>query len=142
MKKSGINLFSKKSNSLNFIDKIIKLDCGTSVECIKVFSYNESYMQGHFHNNPIVPGSILIECMLQALSILCKSTNAGQGKILKVSTFPVINFKRTVIPGDELLISATIENELDGRITSKVISKVEGIEVCSGMFLLLLSDKH
>lgn len=142
MKKSGINLFSKKSNSLNFIDKIIKLDCGTSVECIKVFSYNESYMQGHFYNNPIVPGTILIECMLQALSILCRSKNTIHGKILKANTFPVINFKRTVIPGDELSISAIIENELDGRITAKVNSKVEGVEVCSGMFCLTLSDQN
>ena len=138
MKKNGLNLFSKKNNSLNFIDKIIKLDIGKSVDCVKVFSYNESYMQGHFHNNPIVPGTILIECMLQAVSIVCNSNNGKLGKILIASSFPVIDFKRTVIPGDELLISAIIENELDGRITAKVISKVEGFEVCSGMFSLLL----
>jgi 3-hydroxyacyl-[acyl-carrier-protein] dehydratase len=136
MKKSGINLFSKKSNSLNFIDKIIKLDCGTSVECIKVFSYNESYMQGHFHNNPIVPGTILIECMLQASVLVCNSNNVRHSPILKAKSFPLIIFKRSVIPGDELVSIARIESDCDGLIICDVKSNVDGLEVCSGVFHL------
>jgi len=97
-------------------------------------------MQGHFHNNPIVPGTILIECMLQALSILCMSYNSNFDKYLKANNFPVINFKRTVVPGDELLIYAVIQSELDGFITARVNSKVEEIEVCSGIFCLSLNS--
>ena len=136
----GLNLFSKKSLSLSYIDRILKLDSGVSAECLKVFSYNESYMQGHFKNNPVVPGTILIECMLQAITLVCNSYNSNYTKKLIAKSFPLIIFKRSVVPGDELVINAFIESNFNGIIICKVNSKVDGLEVCSGVFHLALSD--
>jgi 3-hydroxymyristoyl/3-hydroxydecanoyl-(acyl carrier protein) dehydratase len=131
-----LNLFSKKSLSLSFIDRILTLDPGVSAECLKVFSYNESYFQGHFKNNPVVPGTILIECMLQASALVCNSNKVGHSLILKSKLFPLIIFKRSVIPGDELVSIARIESDCDGLIICNVKSNVDGLEVCSGVFHL------
>ena len=48
------------------IDRVDSVTPGKSVRARKNFSYNEWFFQGHFEDEPSVPGFVQIECLVQA----------------------------------------------------------------------------
>jgi len=85
------------------IDKIIKLD-DSEVVGVKNITFNEEYFQGHFPNNPVMPGVLQIEAMAQTGGILALSTVEDPGNwdtyFLKIEN---AKFKNKVVPGDTVL---------------------------------------
>ncbi|MBN2119928.1 MAG: 3-hydroxyacyl-ACP dehydratase FabZ [Candidatus Omnitrophica bacterium] len=54
-----------------FIDRVTEInEKDKKIKCLKNFSYNEHFFQGHFPKNPVVPGAIIIEALAQASIIL------------------------------------------------------------------------
>lgn len=85
------------------IDKIIELS-ETHVVGVKNVSFNENYFQGHFPNNPVMPGVLQVEAMAQTGGILALSTVEDPGNwdtyFLKIEN---AKFKQKVVPGDTIL---------------------------------------
>ena len=53
-----------------FIDEIVDIELGKSIHCILKNSLEEDFYRGHFPNNPIFPGVLIIEALAQASGIL------------------------------------------------------------------------
>ncbi|MFA6282350.1 MAG: 3-hydroxyacyl-ACP dehydratase FabZ [Candidatus Omnitrophota bacterium] len=91
-----------------FIDKVIEIEAGKRVVAIKNLSINENFFQGHFPQNPVMPGVLIIEAMTQASIVLYWS--AYKDKMTKDSKFYLgsvnVKFKQPVFPGDQLRIEA------------------------------------
>jgi UDP-3-O-[3-hydroxymyristoyl] N-acetylglucosamine deacetylase/3-hydroxyacyl-[acyl-carrier-protein] dehydratase len=85
------------------IDKIIELS-EDHVVGIKNVTFNESFFQGHFPNNPVMPGVLLIEAMAQTGGILALSTVSDPGNwdtyFMKIES---AKFKHKVVPGDTVI---------------------------------------
>ncbi len=85
------------------IDKIIELT-DTYVVGVKNVTFNEQFFQGHFPNNPVMPGVLQIEAMAQTGGILALSTVPDPENwdtyFLKIEN---AKFKQKVVPGDTLL---------------------------------------
>ncbi len=85
------------------IDKIIELS-PNHVVGVKNVSFNESFFQGHFPGNPVMPGVLQIEAMAQTGGILALSTVEDPGNwdtyFLKIEN---AKFKHKVTPGDTIL---------------------------------------
>lgn len=85
------------------IDKITEMD-ETSVIGIKNVTLNENFFQGHFPNEPIMPGVLQVEAMAQIGGILALSQVEDpenyQTLFLKIDK---VRFKRKVIPGDTIV---------------------------------------
>lgn len=85
------------------IDKVIELS-ETHVVGVKNITFNEYYFQGHFPNNPVMPGVLQIEAMAQTGGILALSTVEDPGNwdtyFLKIEN---AKFKHKVVPGDTVL---------------------------------------
>ena len=62
------------------IDTIEELEPGVKAVGKKCVSYNEPYFAGHFPNEPVMPGVLIIEAMAQAgaVAILSKPENKGK----------------------------------------------------------------
>jgi len=86
------------------IDKIIHLD-DTTVVGIKNVTFNEPFFQGHFPDEPIMPGVLLVEALAQCGGLLVLSTVDQPGRFstyfLKIDK---LKFKHKVIPGDTLIL--------------------------------------
>lgn len=86
------------------VDKIIELS-DTHVVGVKNVTFNENYFQGHFPNNPVMPGVLQIEAMAQTGGILAMSIMGNPGQwdtyFLKIDN---AKFKNKVVPGDTLLL--------------------------------------
>lgn len=91
-----------------FVDRVEELDLEKRVVATKNVSANESYFQGHFPGNPIMPGVLQIETMAQVGSIpLLKSPNF-EGKIAFLAAVDKVKFRKNVIPEDQLTITVEI----------------------------------
>ncbi|MCJ7446730.1 MAG: bifunctional UDP-3-O-[3-hydroxymyristoyl] N-acetylglucosamine deacetylase/3-hydroxyacyl-ACP dehydratase [Bacteroidales bacterium] len=87
-----------------FVDKIISIDENIVIG-IKNVTFNEPYFQGHFPNEPVMPGVLLIEALAQAGGLLILG-NAEEPE--KYSTYFLkidkLKFKHKVVPGDTVIL--------------------------------------
>ena len=86
------------------VDKIISLD-ETTVVGIKNVTFNESFFQGHFPDEPVMPGVLLVEALAQSGGLLVLS---GLEEPEKYSTYFLkidkLKFKHKVVPGDTVIL--------------------------------------
>ncbi|MBO5687983.1 MAG: bifunctional UDP-3-O-[3-hydroxymyristoyl] N-acetylglucosamine deacetylase/3-hydroxyacyl-ACP dehydratase [Alistipes sp.] len=105
------------------LDKVFHLD-DKSVGVIKNITYNEPQFTGHFPEEPVMPGVLLVEAMAQAGGIIVLS---GVEHPEEYSTYFLridgVRFKRKVVPGDTLQIEAHIIEPVRRGIAS-IIGKV------------------
>lgn len=106
------------------IDRVIKADRRKGkVVCVKNVTGNEGHFLGHFPDNPIMPGALILEAMGQAgilLYWLLRPEQAAKRPLYLMGTIKA-TFKRTVVPGDQLIIEVTKDKLLDnvGRILAR-----------------------
>jgi 3-hydroxyacyl-[acyl-carrier-protein] dehydratase len=103
------------------VDEIVSRD-DTNIVCKKTFHPDEFFVQGHFPDQPIVPGVIQCECCLQAGAILLSanadsasegSASEGSGGMVPVATrMDSVKFKRMVRPGDTVEIQVTLNDQV------------------------------
>jgi 3-hydroxyacyl-[acyl-carrier-protein] dehydratase len=90
------------------VDKVLSQE-GDSFECLKNVSHNEPFFQGHFPQEPVMPGVMIVEALAQAaalgLAIREKFETQRIGYLVGVDQ---AKFKRKVVPGDQLRLTGTI----------------------------------
>ena len=86
------------------VDKIISLD-ESSIVGIKNVTFNESFFQGHFPDEPIMPGVLLVEALAQTGGLLILNNVEEPEKystyFLKIDK---LKFKHKVVPGDTVIL--------------------------------------
>ncbi|MBL4743175.1 MAG: 3-hydroxyacyl-ACP dehydratase FabZ [Cycloclasticus sp.] len=92
------------------IDRIVEYEAGKRLLALKNVSYNEPQFTGHFPHNPIFPGVLIIEALAQATGLLSMKTLTDRGEDFGEYYLVGIDkarFKRSVVPGDQLMIEVT-----------------------------------
>tara|TARA_R110002096_G_scaffold270734_2_gene464530 strand:- start:864 stop:1295 length:432 start_codon:yes stop_codon:yes gene_type:complete len=91
---------------LLMVDKVIECT-HDEITAIKNVTANEPHFQGHFPGNPIMPGVMMLECLLQAGVLL--ASNVSEIPIedynMAVVTMDSVRFRRRVVPGDQLVLT-------------------------------------
>ncbi len=120
------------------VDRVIDCVPGERITAIKNISINEPQFTGHFPNQAIMPGVLIIEALAQATGLLgfrTMSEEPSEDILYMLVGVDNVRFKRQVVPGDQLTLKAKIERR------SKVIWKfsceasVDG-EICTAANLL------
>ena len=120
------------------VDRVIDCVPGESIMAIKNITINEPQFTGHFPNQAIMPGVLIIEALAQATGLLgfrTMSEEPSEDILYMLVGVDNVRFKRQVVPGDQLVLKAKIERR------SKIIWKfsceatVDG-ELCTAATLL------
>jgi beta-hydroxyacyl-ACP dehydratase FabZ len=102
-----------------FLDRVVRMG-EDGLTAIKNVTGNESFFQGHFPGNPVMPGVLQLEALAQAAALFVMKKHDLKNKAVYFMSIDKVKFRSQVIPGDTL----RIEVHLD-RFGGKV-AKVKG----------------
>ncbi|MDR1494805.1 MAG: 3-hydroxyacyl-ACP dehydratase FabZ [Rickettsiales bacterium] len=123
------------------------VDFVDSVSCvgIKNLTFNESFFQGHFVGNPIMPGVLIVEAMAQTASVLISKSIARKSDDSGIVLFTAIEgakFRKSVVPGDRLELRVRILNHKMNLWCCEGIAVVSGGRVAEARFSAMLTENR
>ena len=122
------------------VDRVIELEPGRRAVGIKNVTANEPQFTGHWPDNPVMPGVLIIESMAQVGGILLLTVADNEGMLALFAGVDGVRFRRPVLPGDQL----RIETELlraKGRIgKARAVATVDGEVVAEGELMFALTE--
>ena len=114
-----------------FIDRVTEVLPGKYAKGYKCFTHNESYFQGHFMNNPNVPGAIQLEIMLEIFCLSFLTIPEYKGAETADLSVDALLFKKRLIPGDRLDVVAELCSFRRGIAKGRVVGFNKEEVVCS-----------
>lgn len=110
------------------LDTIEEMTPGVRAVAKKCVSYNEPFFQGHFPQEPVMPGVLIIEALAQTGAVAILSLEENKGKTAYFAAIGAAKFRKKVIPGDVLILETEIIKQKGpigiGRATATVDGKV------------------
>lgn len=124
------------------IDRVVDLVPDHSAVGIKNVSINESYFQGHFPRQPVMPGVLVIECMAQTAAVLVVETleGAAAGKLVYFMAIEDCRFRKPVVPGDRLHIHVTKTRRRGNVWKFSGEARVDGTLMAEARFTAMIMD--
>ncbi|MDE0041309.1 MAG: 3-hydroxyacyl-ACP dehydratase FabZ, partial [Candidatus Poribacteria bacterium] len=96
------------------IDRVTHVESGKRAVGLKNLTYNEQFFQGHFPQQPVMPGVLQMEALAQLAAWLLLHDYGAEGQLGYFATIKEAKFRRPVIPGDQLRLEVEV---LRGRET-------------------------
>lgn len=122
------------------VDRVLECQAGERVVALKNVTVNEQFFVGHFPSRPVMPGVLVLEALAQAAGILAFVT-AGvypdENARLYFAGIDKARFRRPVVPGDQLRLTATLERRIRTIWKFATLAEVAGEEVCSAEMLVM-----
>ena len=117
------------------IDRVLEVETGIYCKALKNITTNEEVFQGHFPQQAVFPGVLMIEALAQTAGMVIHSASDGDEEEA-LFFFAGINnakFRAPVIPGDQLILETTLSNrrknfwvfESRGTVDGKVVVQGE-----------------
>lgn len=91
-----------------FVDRIEELEPGKRAVGFKNVTVNDYFFEGHFKEEPVMPGVLIIEALAQVGAVALLSMDEFKGKIAYFGGINKARFKKKVVPGDKLKLEIEI----------------------------------
>lgn len=108
------------------IDTIEELEVGVRGVGKKCVSYNEPFFAGHFPQEPVMPGVLIVEALAQVGAVVALSVPENKGKLAFFAGLNDVKFKKKVVPGDVLMLEVEIIKQKGPIGVGKGVAKVDG----------------
>ncbi|MCF6775722.1 3-hydroxyacyl-ACP dehydratase FabZ [Thiotrichales bacterium 19X7-9] len=128
------------------IDRVLEVDVN-HVKAIKNVTANEPHFTGHFPENPVMPGVLIVEAMAQATALVAHARieanmlKGDENKIFFLAGIDKVRIKRPVIPGDQLVITAELIKQKSSIFFCRAEARVDGQLVASADLMAAYRDK-
>jgi 3-hydroxyacyl-[acyl-carrier-protein] dehydratase len=125
------------------VDRVLEIEKGKRILALKNVTVNEPFFQGHFPGRPIMPGVLILEAMAQAGGILAFETIEQDVKDRAVYFMGIdrAKFRKTVIPGDQLILEAIILKRRGVYWSFQSYARVNDTTVAEARMLAALEKK-
>ena len=90
------------------VDRIDELEPGKRAIGRKCVSYNEPFFIGHFPEEPVMPGVLIIEALSQVGAVVCLSLEENKGKNAYFGGINKARFRNKIFPGDVLTLAVEL----------------------------------
>ncbi len=124
------------------VDRVINLKNSESAIGIKNVTVNEPFFMGHFPEQSVMPGVLIIESMAQTSAILVVHTLGAkaEGKLVYFMSVDSARFRKPVIPGDRLYIHVQVERSRGNVWKFSAEAKVDGVKVAEATYSAMIMD--
>ncbi len=122
------------------VDRVLEIEPNVRIRALKNVTINEPFFAGHFPGRPVMPGVLMLEALAQTAGILCFVT-AGiypdENVKFYFAGIDKARFRRPVLPGDQLILKATLERRIRTIWKFAVVAEVDGAEACSAEMMVM-----
>tara|TARA_R110001583_G_scaffold85564_1_gene224162 strand:- start:57472 stop:57921 length:450 start_codon:yes stop_codon:yes gene_type:complete len=124
------------------IDRVIDIAAGESAVGIKNVTMNEPQFTGHFPQQPIMPGVLIIESMAQTAAILVVHTlgEGAEGKLVYFMSIDSARFRKPVVPGDVMHIHVRKKQSRGPVWKFESEVRVDGVVVADATIAAMIRD--
>lgn len=120
------------------VDKVEIVETGKKGKGYKNVTINEPFFQGHFPDEPVMPGVLIIESMAQLGAVILLAEERFKGKTPYFAGINKVRFKRKVVPGHRLDMEVEIIKIRGSVGIGKGTAFVDGVVACEGEFLFAI----
>ncbi|HAU86663.1 MAG TPA: 3-hydroxyacyl-[acyl-carrier-protein] dehydratase FabZ [Lachnospiraceae bacterium] len=141
MKKEEIYATLPHRYPMLFVDDIYEIDYGKHVRGVKNVSMNEPWVQGHFPEEPVFPGVLIIETMAQIGGFMFYSEEESKSLKAYLSKIDEVKFLRKVVPGEQLIVEADFISSFSKFAKVKCKGIVNGKAVAKAVVTYCFDEK-
>lgn len=125
------------------VDRVLELVPDKRAVGMKNVTINEPFFAGHFPKRPVMPGVMIIEALAQVSGILLLNKPENLGKYAYFVAMDNVRFRRTVLPGDTLMLEADVLKlrSKTGQIRTRALVEGKVAAEADLMFALLEGDE-
>lgn len=120
------------------VDKVSIEEVGVRGTGHKNVTINEPFFQGHFPDNHVMPGVLIVESMAQVGAVILMSSEKFKGKTAYFAGINKVRFKEKVVPGDSLNMEVEIIRIRGSIGIGKGKAYVDEKLACEGEFLFAI----
>lgn len=124
------------------VDKVIEIDGDRFIRGVKNVTFNEVFFQGHFPGTPIMPGVLVLEAMAQVCGLLFAQKLEHTGKLALMLGMDGVKMRKSVIPGDQLILTAEASRVRSKIAVCKCEALVAGTKVAEAEIKFMLVDEE
>ena len=118
------------------VDRVVDYEEGKWLKAIKNISVNEPCFTGHFPEQPILPGVLILEALAQSMGILAfKTLELSGNELFYFAGIDEARFKRPVVPGDQMTLYVEVIRERRGITAFTGIATVNGDIACEAKLM-------
>lgn len=110
------------------VDRVLDYEPGKWAKGVKCVSVNEMQFLGHFPQQHVMPGVLVVEALAQVGAIAILTEEENKGKIVFFGGIKNARFKKQIVPGDVIEMECELTERKGpvgyGKATAKVDGKV------------------
>jgi 3-hydroxyacyl-[acyl-carrier-protein] dehydratase len=122
------------------VDRVLECIPGERIVALKNVTANEQFFAGHFPGRPVMPGVIALEALAQTAGILTFVTAGIYPDETVKFYFAGIDkarFRRPIVPGDQLIMRATLERRIRTIWKYSTVAEVAGEQACAAEMMVM-----
>ena len=120
------------------VDRVLEMEEGKRIVASKAVTMNEYFFQGHFPQEPVMPGVLIMEALAQTGAIAVLSMEQNRGKIAYFGGMNKVKFRNKVVPGDVLTLEMEIIKLKSMAGVGKGTAYVDGKKVAEGELTFMI----
>ncbi|MGV3722133.1 MAG: 3-hydroxyacyl-ACP dehydratase FabZ [Actinomycetota bacterium] len=124
------------------VDRVLELTPGEYCKAVKNVTVNEPFFPGHFPEQAVMPGVLILESLAQSGALILYSLPEHEGKMLYLAGAEKVRFKKPVVPGDVLVNEVKLLWYRRGFGRIACTSSVNDEEVAEAEMLFSLTARY
>ena len=124
------------------VDCIEELEPGVKAVGYKSVTYDEPYFRGHFPQEPVMPGVLIVEALAQTGAVAALSVPENKGKLALFGGIKNARFRKQVTPGDVLTLHCELVEQRGPVGIGKASAYVDGKCAATAELTFVLTEAN